>query len=236
MIGNTIDPTMMIAPESGKRRKQQRDDRTESQRERERPLASVLGRQIDQRASDAGVERHPPEQCAEDDRNVDRRERGARPRLRSPQRAQSPRPPPAPSLPPSTAPQRSPAAGAGTSAPRRRRRRRESESRSRREHVVERRQRLGAHVAVVGGAIECVSVTNRPSARQDGNARGWPPSDRLGSRTARLARIAARYPRRRRAAPTSSNDTRRVRAASVLSRRQRARGRRRTCCALRSTI
>ena len=76
MIGSTIEPTMMIAPRPGERRKQQRDDAQSHQRERERPLAAVFGGEIDDRARDAGIERHAPEQRAEDDRDVDRRERG----------------------------------------------------------------------------------------------------------------------------------------------------------------
>ena len=75
MIGKTIDPTMMIAAKPGERRKEQRHDRAERQRERERLLAAVLGREVDDRPRDAGFDRHAAQQRAEDHGHVDRRER-----------------------------------------------------------------------------------------------------------------------------------------------------------------
>ncbi len=74
MIGRTIDPTMMMPPRPGSDVKSSATIAAKHQRERERMLAAVLGGEIDDRARDAGFDRHAPQQRAEDDGHIDRRE------------------------------------------------------------------------------------------------------------------------------------------------------------------
>ncbi len=84
MMGKTIDPTMMTPPSPESEVKSSATIRAKRQREQQRLFAAVLGREVDDRARDAGFNRNAAQQRTENHRDVNRRERIAPPVTISP--------------------------------------------------------------------------------------------------------------------------------------------------------